>query len=114
MNMLAAASDSDAETVMTEGMVEGGKGDKEKREMGKVSQITVMSPAPSAQAEPLMFSTGYVFFSECFRPVVLHAVFGERIVSVPKTQYFPTTIVYFQRRTISRVGFGFSGSFASV
>ena len=41
MNMLAAASDSDAETVMTEGMVEGGKGDKEKREMGKVSQITV-------------------------------------------------------------------------
>jgi len=34
--MLAAASDSDAETVMTEGMVEGGKGDKEK---GKVSQI---------------------------------------------------------------------------
>ena len=40
MNILAAASDSDAETVMTEGMVEGGKGDKEKREMGKVSQIT--------------------------------------------------------------------------
>ena len=52
MNMLAAASDSDAETVMTEGMVEGGKGDKEKREMGKVSQITDSVHIHGAQGEP--------------------------------------------------------------
>ncbi len=36
--MSGTASDSDAETVITEGTIEGGKGNKEKAEMGKVSQ----------------------------------------------------------------------------
>ena len=39
--MSAAGSDSDAETVITEGTIEGGKGSKEKEAMGKVSQITI-------------------------------------------------------------------------
>ncbi len=39
-NMSAAGSDSDAETVITEGTIERGKGSKEKETLGKVSQIT--------------------------------------------------------------------------
>jgi hypothetical protein len=38
--MSAAGSDSDAETVITEGVIEGGKGSKEKKAMGKVPQIS--------------------------------------------------------------------------
>ena len=40
-NMSAAGSDSDAETVITEGTIEREKGSKEKGTLGKVSQITV-------------------------------------------------------------------------
>ena len=50
--MSAAGSDSDAETVITEGAIEGGKGNKEKKAMGKVSQITVMSPSPLPDTVP--------------------------------------------------------------
>jgi hypothetical protein len=38
---MSGTSDSDAETVITEGTTDGGKANKEK---GKVSQTTVMSP----------------------------------------------------------------------
>ncbi len=38
--MSAAGSDSDAETVITEGMIEREKGRTEKEKQGKVSQIT--------------------------------------------------------------------------
>ena len=38
--MSAAGSDSDAETVITEGTIEREKGSKEKGTLGKVSQIT--------------------------------------------------------------------------
>ena len=38
--MSAAGSDSDAETVITEGMIEREKGSKEKGTLGKVSQMT--------------------------------------------------------------------------
>ena len=79
--MSGTASDSDAETVITEGTTDGGKVNKEK---GKVSHSTVMSP-PRAQAEPFMSFTGSrVSFHGCLRPFVLNAVFGERIVPVSK------------------------------
>ena len=39
-NMSAAGSDSDAETVITEGTIERGKGSTEKETVGKVSQLT--------------------------------------------------------------------------
>ena len=38
--MSAAGSDSDAETVITEGTIERGKGSTEKETVGKVSQLT--------------------------------------------------------------------------
>jgi len=50
--MSATGSDSDAETVITEGMVEREKGSKEKGTLGKVSQITVMSSLPSSATVP--------------------------------------------------------------
>ena len=41
--MSAAGSDSDAETVITEGTIERGKGSTEKETVGKVSQLTSRS-----------------------------------------------------------------------
>ena len=51
-NMSAAGSDSDAETVITEGTIERGKGSTEKETVGKVSQLTVMSSLPSSATVP--------------------------------------------------------------
>ena len=42
--MSAAGSDSDAETVITEGMIEREKESKEKGTLGKVSQMTGSGP----------------------------------------------------------------------
>ena len=55
--MSGTASDSDAETVITEGTIEGGKGNTEKAEMGKVSQITnsIRTVHPNLQpSEPIL------------------------------------------------------------
>ena len=50
--MSAAGSDSDAETVITEGMIEREKGSKEKGTLGKVSQMTDLVHVRGAPREP--------------------------------------------------------------
>jgi hypothetical protein len=55
--MSAAGSDSDAETVITEGMIERGKERTEKETQGKVSQITEELEESHAHARHLSHTT---------------------------------------------------------
>ena len=67
-NMSAAGSDSDAETVITEGTIERGKGSTEKETVGKVSQLTVMSPGlPASYVSAILESCAVVLISFSIR-----------------------------------------------
>ena len=82
--MSAAGSDSDAETVITEGTIEREKGSKEKETLGKVSQMTACSlqglPAGYHRVIncPLgirLESTFYKLACLCQRPTNVHLSF---------------------------------------